>query len=160
MPPDTESGMGGETGGHARGPTAPTSRPTWLVVLSSMTLIYGGLLLVSGLTALRDPASLSRIPSSQPLDPEREVMLRQLVEVSAQVLSAHQLGIRVRAGASVVVALAMLYAAAAAMSRDRRGRTVTLLAAWLGIVYQAGSLPLVIPMAREYGAATHPSWPR
>jgi hypothetical protein len=31
-----------------------------------------------------------------------------------------------------------------------------LIAAWLGIVYQLGSLPVVIPMARDYASATAP----
>src|SRR6185369_8744539 len=52
--------------------------------------------------------------------------------------------------------LLMLYAAAAALSRDRHGRRITLAAAWLGIAYQLGSLPVVIPMARDYAAASAP----
>jgi hypothetical protein len=150
--------IGPGTGGRiAAGRASPPShRPTWLLVLSSITLIYGGLLLVSGLTALRDPSSAARFPVARPLPPEEEALTRQLMTVSAQIVEAHAAGIRGRAAASMVLALLMLYSAAAALSRDRRGRTVTLIAAWLGIVYQLGSLPVVIPIARDYAAASAP----
>ena len=135
---------------------APKSRPTWLVVLSSLTLIYGGLLLVSGLSAIRDPIAAARLPIYQAMAPAQEALARQLASAGLQVVLGHLVGIRLRAAGSLVLALALLYSAAAALSRDRHGRTVTLLAAWLGIVYQLGSLPVVIPIARDFAAATAP----
>lgn len=138
-----------------RKPSPPSSRPTWLVVLSSVMLIYGGLLLVASLNTLRDPLAAARIPTSQTLPPERVALNKQLAEVGTQILTGHLRSIRIRAVASLLVAAAMLYAAAAALSRDRHGRTVTLGAAWLGIVYQLGTLPLVIPLARD-NAVTAP----
>lgn len=138
------------------GPLPPSARPTWLLVLSSIMLIYGGLLLVSGLTALRDPVSAVRMPVGQALPPERQALARQLSDTGARVIARHVGGIRVRAVASLVVALLMLYAAAAAMSRDRHGRRVTLVAAWFGIAYQLGTLPLVVPIVREYASESAP----
>ncbi|HEX3693851.1 MAG TPA: hypothetical protein VH374_00570 [Polyangia bacterium] len=135
---------------------APKGRPTWLVVLSSLTLAYGGLLLVSGLSALQDPIAAARLPVTQAMAPAQEVLARQLADTGLQILTGHLLGIRLRAAGSLVLAMALLYAAAAALSRDRHGRTVTLLAAWLGIIYQVASLPVVIPIARDYAAATAP----
>ena len=64
--------------------------------------------------------------------------------------------IRGRAVASTLLALLMLYAAAAALARDRNGRTATLVAAWFGIVYQLASLPFMIPIAEDYAAASAP----
>jgi hypothetical protein len=143
-------------GARARRPSPPSHRPTWLLVLSSITLIYGGLLLVSGLTALRDPASAARFPATRAMAPDEEALTRELMAVNGEIVARHARGIRGRAAASAVLALLMLYSAAAALSRDRNGRTVTLLAAWLGIAYQLGSLPVVIPIATDYAAATGP----
>jgi hypothetical protein len=78
------------------------------------------------------------------------------VTVGGEIVSRHSGAIRGRAAASMVVALFMLYSAAAALSRDRHGRTATLIAAWLGIAYQVGTLPLVIPIASDYAAASSP----
>jgi hypothetical protein len=144
------------SGGSARGPSRPSYRPTWLLVLSSITLVYGGLSLVSGLTALRDPSSAARLPMAQPLPPAEEALTNQLIAVNTQVVAWHARGIRGRAAASVALALLMLYSAAAAFSRDRHGRTAMLMAGWLGIIFQVGSLPVVIPIARDYATASAP----
>jgi hypothetical protein len=153
MPP---LGTGRAGGLAAGGPSAPSHRPGWLLVLSSVTLIYGGLMLVSGLTALRDPSSAAKFPITRPLAPEEEAMTRELVTISGEIVARHAGAIRGRAAASTLLALLMLYSAAAALSRDRHGRTATLVAAWLGIVYQVASLPLVIPIARDYAEASAP----
>lgn len=137
-------------------PVPPPSRPTWLVLLSSLTLIYGGLLLVSGLTALRDPQAAARIPVTKPLPPAEEAFSRQLANVGTTVVAAHKTRIRGRAAASVVLALVMLYAAASTLSRDRHGRRVTLAAAWLGIAYQLASLPVVLALASDYARVSAP----
>jgi hypothetical protein len=136
--------------------SAPTHRPPWLLILSSITLVYGGLLLVSGLIALRNPASAARFPMAHPLAPEEEAMTRELIAVNADIVTRHAGAIRARAGASTLLALLMLYAAAAALSRDRNGRAATLIAAWLGIVYQVASLPLLIPIAEDYARTSAP----
>jgi hypothetical protein len=138
------------------GPSAPTHRPPWLLILSSITLIYGGLMLVSGLTALRNPAAAAKFPMTRPLAPEEEALTRELMAVSSEIVGRHSGAIRTRAAISMVVALFMLYSAAAALSRDRHGRTATLIAAWLGIAYQVGTLPLVIPIASDYAQSSAP----
>ncbi|HET6281536.1 MAG TPA: hypothetical protein VFH73_11225 [Polyangia bacterium] len=119
-----------------------------------MTLVYGGLMLVSGLTVLRDPMVAVRMPVGQAMP--ADALKRQLAEAGAPVIVRHQRAIRARAAASLVLGLLMLYAAAATLSRDRHGRTATLTAAWLGIVYQIGTLPLVVPIAREYAVEVAP----
>src|SRR5664279_5775151 len=143
-------------GAGGPGPSAPTHRPAWLLILSSITLFYGGLMLVSGLTALRNPASAARFPVTRPLAPEEEALTNELVAVSTEIVARHAGAIQGRAAASMALALLMLYSAAAALSRDRHGRRATLIAAWLGIIYQVGSLPLVIPIANDYAAASAP----
>ncbi len=149
-------GPGADGPAARRAASAPTHRPPWLLILSSITLVYGGLLLVSGLIALRNPASAAKFPIARPLAPEEEAMTRELIAVNADIVARHSGAIRVRAGASTLLALLMLYAAAAALSRDRNGRAATLIAAWLGIVYQVASLPMLIPIAEDYATTSAP----
>lgn len=128
----------------------PSHRPTWLVMLSSMTLVYGGLLLVSGLTVLRDPQAAARMPDVHPHTPAQEQVAKRLGAVKAEIVARHTRAARVQAVVSLAVALVMLYAAASTLSRDRNGRRVTMLAAWLGIAYQIATIPLVLPTALDY----------
>ena len=53
--------------GTAPGPIAPTHRPRWLLVLSSVTLMYGGMLLISGLGDLRNPTAAAKLPMARPM---------------------------------------------------------------------------------------------
>jgi hypothetical protein len=139
-----------------RRPRSPDHRPLWLVVLSSLTLIYGGVLLVLSLDALREPQAAPHFHASRAMTPAEEEIARRLVDVGVRVANAHARAIRGNAAASVPVALLMLLAAAATMSRDRRGRQVALAAGWTGIVYQIGTLPLALPVVRDYAAQAAP----
>jgi hypothetical protein len=105
---------------------------------------------------LRDPTSAVRLPVNHALSPAEEALAKEIAAIDLQIVEAHAHTIRGRAAASMGLALLMLYAAAAALSRDRRGRTITLIAAWAGIVYHLGSLPVVLPIARDYAAACGP----
>lgn len=135
---------------------SPEHRPPWLVLLSSFTLVYGGVMLVSGLDALRDPRAATHFPLRQALTPAQEELLRQIVDVGARIAAVHARAIRANAAAALPVGLLLLFAAAATMSRDRRGRQVTLAAAWAGIAYQLVSLTLTFPLIREYARAAAP----
>jgi hypothetical protein len=143
----------------ALGPRAaksPERRPPWLVLLSSFTLVYGGVMLVSGLDALRDPRAATHFPLRQALTPAQDELLRQIVEVGTRIAAAHAHAIRANAVAALPVGLLLLFAAAATMSRDRRGRQVTLAAAWASIVYQLASLMLTLPLIRAYAREAAP----
>ncbi len=140
----------------APGPSAPTHRPRWLLVLSSVALMYGGMLLIGGLGDLRNPTAGAKLPIARPMAPEEEALTRELIAVNAAIVARHATALRGRAAASTLLALLMLYSAAAALSRDRYGRRATLLAAWLGIAYQLGGLPVVIPIAEDYAATSAP----
>jgi hypothetical protein len=135
---------------------APDHRPPWLVLLASLTLIYGGVLLVSSLEALRDPRTAAHLPVTRAMTPAEEEIARQLVDVGTRVAVAHARSIRGNAAASLPVALLMLFAAAAALSRDRRGRQIALVAAWTGIVYQLATLALTFPIVRDYATEAAP----
>ena len=135
---------------------SPEHRPPWLVLLSSFTLIYGGVMLVSGLDALRDPRAATHFPTRQALTPTQEELLRQIVDVGAGIAATHARAIRANAAGALPVGLLLLFAAAATMSRDRRGRQVTLAAAWASILYQLVSLALTLPLIRQYAREAAP----
>jgi hypothetical protein len=120
------------------------------VLLSALTLVYGGVLLVSGLETLRDPKAATHMPMTRAMTPTEDEVARQIVDVGARITSEHVRSIRGNAAASLPVALLMLLAAAATMSRDRRGRQIALAAAWTGIAYQLGTLALTYPIVRDY----------
>jgi hypothetical protein len=126
------------------------------VLLSSLTLMYGGFLLVSSLETLRDPHAQAHLPVTRALTPAEDEIARQLADVSARVTTAHVRSIQGNAAASLPVALLMLFAAAATLSRDRRGRDVALAAAWIGIAYQVGTLVLTLPIVRDYATQASP----
>jgi hypothetical protein len=125
-------------------------------VLSSLILLYGGLLLVWGLSTLRDPMAAARAPPPRVFKSTDEAFDKQLVAANVRAVQGHQRSLRLLATGAVVVALVMLYAAAAALSRDRRGRAVALAAAWLGIGYQLASLPVYLPIAHDYAEVSTP----
>ena len=149
-------GIAGPGAAPRRRAQPPAHRPLWLVLLSSLTLIYGGMLLVSSLETLRDPRAGTHLPATRAMTPAEEALAKQLVEIGARVTAAHAGTIRVNAAASLPVALLMLFAAAATMARDRRGRQVALAAAWTGIAYQLGTLALTFPLVRDYARQAAP----
>jgi hypothetical protein len=125
-------------------------------VLSAVTLMYGGMLLIGGLGDLRSPTASAKLPMARPMAPQEEALTRELIEVNTAIVARHARPIRGRAAASTVLALLLLYSAAAALSRDRHGRAATLTAAWLGIAFWLGSLPVVLPIAQDYAAKSAP----
>jgi hypothetical protein len=139
-----------------RRPRSPDHRPPWLLLLASLTLVYGGVLLISSLDTWRDPRAMTHVPPTRTLTPAEDDLARQLAEVNTRVASAHVRTIRGNAAASLLVALVMLLAAAATLSRDRRGRAIVLAAAWTGIAYQLGTLWLTFPIVRDYAREAAP----
>jgi hypothetical protein len=126
------------------------------VLLSMLTIIYGGVLLIWSLEALRNPHPTTALPVTHAMTPAEEEIARQLADVGARVANAHARSLRGNAAASLPVALLMLFAAAATLSRDRRGRQVALAAAWTGIVYQIASLVLTLPFVNDLSAQAAP----
>jgi len=138
---------------------APTHRPTWVAVLCSMMLLYAGFSLVFGLMKLRRPTLVLEGGITQVADSQAAMEARQ--RLSAARLAAvqpRQTAVRVEAGVEIAVSLLALYAAAAVLSRDRHGRTLTLAVAGLGIAYQLGTSLLYLPMLRTF--AEHGGDPR
>jgi hypothetical protein len=139
-----------------RRPRPPDHRPAWFVLLGLLTLAYGGRMLVSSLETWRDPTAAAHLPPTRALTPAEEEIARQIETASQRVAVTHARTMRVAAVVSVPVALLLLFASAATLSRDRRGRAATLLAAWAGIAYQLAALWLTIPLARDLAREAAP----
>jgi hypothetical protein len=147
-PRDDETSRAPEAPG-ARRPKAPDHRPTWLVLLAALTLLHGGRMLTSAIETWQDPAATVRIPPTRAMTPAEEEVMQEIRATSKRVALARASALRADAATALPVALVLLFAAAAALSRDPRGRAVTLAAAWLGIVHQLASLWLRFPVMRE-----------
>jgi hypothetical protein len=154
--PDAPGASGAPEAPERRRAKSPDHRPTWLILLSALTLLYGGSLLVSSLDGLGHPHSSARPPIPRALTPAEEVLARQIADVDARVAGEHARALRGKAIASLPVGLVMLFAAAAMMSRDRRGRALALGAAWLGIAYQLATACLTYPVLRDFARAGAP----
>ena len=132
---------------------SPKYRPTWLVLLSTLMLLAGGYSLVAGLLKLRNPATILMVGASDTADSQAEVDLdRQLAEARSAAVGPHRTGLRIEAGAEVALALFTLYATAAVLARDLRGRALSLAVGGLGIVYQLAVLPLYLSVSQAFAA--------
>jgi hypothetical protein len=130
---------------------APTYRPTWVLVLSSVMLLAGGYSLVAGLLKLRDPSVVLTVGNSDPSGSEAEVQLnRKLTAARAAAVLPHRNRVRTEAVVEILLALFTLYATAAVVSRDRHGRGLTLAVGGLGIAYQIGTLPVYLSLMHDY----------
>jgi hypothetical protein len=152
-----------------------TGRPTWVIVLTSLMLLFAAQLFFTALTTLNALRLRARTPSSSvssspPLSvappvaasssfgtPE-EQLARELGAASAALDRAHPDAMRAHALARLALALVLFYAVASVFSYDRRGRKVALLAGWLGILYHVGNALFFIFVIRETFLALAPGW--
>jgi len=120
-----------------------------LVLAVTMTL-FGGQTLIEGLLTVRDPKALVRLASqTQVRSPLEEESQRKLEPIRDAIVDRHRLALRVDAWASIGLGAFVLYAAAAALARDRNGRRLAMLTAALGVVFFVGSVLLWVRMFRE-----------
>src|SRR5687767_2581552 len=108
-------------------------RPTWVVVLAVAMLAFGGHLLMSSLSIVR---GLTAQPAA--VEPAAEAMARDVRAMSRALDQSNPLAVRVNMASKIVLALLLLFAVAAVLSSDARGRLATLIAAWAGIAYHIG----------------------
>jgi hypothetical protein len=136
---------------------APTHRPTWLTVLTSTMLIYGGLTLIGALVTLREPRAVPVMALENVARASDQAETAQKMDaLSDAIVARYRSAVRAGAIISIGVALLTLYAVAAIVSRDRNGRMLALVTGWTGIAYQLGSLPLGVKMARQTAAGGAP----
>jgi len=127
----------------------PSHRPFWVTAMASMMLLYGGVTMVSALFTLREPRAASVVAIENVAPSADHPELKQKLDViNDLILTEYRQVIRAGALISIGVALFTLYAVAAILSRDRHGRLLALAAGAVGIVYELGSLPYGVAMAR------------
>jgi hypothetical protein len=128
-----------------------------LVVLALLMLMHGGLSLIGALTNLRDPKLLATVSLGNATEtPEQMVVKQKLLTITQGILLGHHEAIRAVTLAAIALALVTLYAVAAILSRDKHGRRLALVTAWLIIAYQLGSLPVFLRIARDHATQSAP----
>jgi hypothetical protein len=142
--------MTGHPTGQSPHAQAPTHRPVWLLVLGGLMVVVGADALRGGVRMLRDPEQALRVHFYDTVRSDAELdQRRQLAAGRAAAVAAHRTTVRIAAASEVLLALFTLAAAAAVLSRDRRGRALALGVALLGIGYQLATLPLKIELSRD-----------
>lgn len=131
---------------------APTHRPTWVLILSSLMLVTSGSSLAFGLMRVQDPTTALPMDSAAKVnDTEAELQLSQRVAaLRTATVTPHRRALRVDAIAEIALALFGLYATAAVLARDRHGRRLALAVGVAVIVYRLGSLPIYLALMRDY----------
>jgi hypothetical protein len=128
---------------------APRQRPTWVTLMASMMLLYGGMTLVSALFTLREPRAAAVVAIENVAQSSTQPELQQKLDgINGVILARYRSTIRTGAFISICVALYTLYAVAAILSRDRHGRLLALGVGGIGIAYELGGLPYGVAMAR------------
>jgi hypothetical protein len=136
----------------ARGP-----RPTWVVVLAMAMMVFGGHLLTGGVSILRaipEQSGAVEPPTGNPT-------LDDVRAVRASFALTHPTAVKLNALSKLALALLLLYAVAAVFSSDRRARTATMVAAWVGIGYHVGDALFLFFVVRKGMVAAAPmlaSW--
>lgn len=109
--------------------------------------------MVAGLLKLRDPAVVLTVGTNDTLGSDAQVELsRRLAAARAAAVLPHKNTVRAEAVFEILLALFTLYATAAILARDRNGRALALGVGALGIAYQIGTLPVYVPLMRDYAA--------
>jgi hypothetical protein len=103
-----------------------------VVVLAVAMLLFGGNLLMGGISRLRGAGAAGGSTAFT------QSVLKDLQAVTQSTAEAHPVAVRVNAVSKVVLGLLLLFAVAAVFSADRRARTAALVAAWVGIGYHLG----------------------
>jgi hypothetical protein len=142
-------------------PQLPAQRPTWMVVLASLMVVFAFHLFLGGLDELTGgpPHIAERASSGAPVakgSPEATEALRRAL-ASARA-AANPTLLRIRGASNLVFAALLVFAVAAIATRDRRGRPVALLAAWVGVGYHVLGAALFIAVERSGLLATGNEW--
>jgi hypothetical protein len=154
--PGAPKGPGGQSG-----PATP--RPTWVVVLTSLMLLFAAQLFFSGLSSLRvlrEPPTATSVLTptervAQAMSPE-DALVRELSEVTVD--RGHPGATTAHAAAQLMMALLVLFVVAAIFLGDPRGRSAALLVGWLGIVYNLGNAVFLMTVVRAGVLALAPTW--
>jgi hypothetical protein len=128
-----------------------------MLLLAATMMLFGGQTFIEGLLTVRDPKAIVRlVGNTQVRSPLEEESQRKLEPIQDSIVARYRLALRVDAVASIGLGLFVLYAAAAALARDRNGRRLALLTGVFGFAFFSSSLLLWLRMARETVEAAGP----
>jgi hypothetical protein len=133
----------------------PESRPTWVVILALAMLVFGGRLLLDGVSQLSKPRP-DRVLDQPGASAQVAEDLRALGESLARAYREHPVAVRVNAASKVVMGVLLLFAVAAVFASDPRARRAAMLAAWVGIAYQVGDVVFQLKILRKGMVAAAP----
>lgn len=136
-------------------------RPTWVVVLAMAMMAFGGHLLTGGLSILRglgasEVTMPAAVPSGDAAAEASAVASRDLAAVARSAGREHPWAVRGIAAAKVSLGLLLLFAVAAVLTWDPRGRMAVLIAAWAGIAYHIGDALFLFLVVRKGVVAAAP----
>jgi len=128
-----------------------------MLLLAATMMLFGGQTFIEGLLPVRDPKAIVRlVGNTQVRTPLEEESQRKLEPIRDAIVDRHRLALRVDAWASIGLGAFVLYAAAAALARDRNGRRLALVTAVLGVVFFMSSVFLWVRMAKDTVDAAGP----
>lgn len=137
-------------------------RPTWMALLTLAMLVFGGHLLLNGLSVLRGsraaPAAASggnvaavETASSQ------EALFGQMQAATRALAQSHPWAVRLNAASKVALGALLLFAVAAVYTSDPRGRRAAMIAGWAGIVHHLGDAVFLFLVVRKVIVAAAPA---
>ncbi len=150
--------------------TKPVQRPTWVVVLAMAMMVFGGHLLMGGLTTMRTLSAASRVP--EVITGVEGSLAGDLRAVSLVLDQSNPVAVRANVASKLVMALLLLFAVATVWASDPRGRWAVLFTAWAGIAYHLAdavflyvvvrkgfiaAAPMLVSLANQRGVAAPPT---
>ena len=131
--------------------TGRQRRPRWMGFFTILMFVLGASLFIGGID------DLYRLATGKPqvlqldgsLDPQQDVYLRSQVVLDNELCRHHPRVMAVPTVARLMLGLAYLFAVAAVVSRDPRGRRACLLAGWLGAAASAGNAAFLLLWVRK-----------
>jgi hypothetical protein len=133
---------------------APPPRPRWMVVLVALMLVSGARLFLSALMTLQTLQGRPTTVAVEPLSAVDDEALSRTFEAAMD--RAYPRAAATYAAAKLVVALMLLFAVAAVLTHDRRGRRAAMIAAWAGILYNVGNAAFMLIVVRRGALAAAP----
>lgn len=126
-------------------------RPRWMTFFTILMFLLGARLFLGSIDdlyrlATGKPEVLSLDGSR---DPQQDALLRAQVVLDNQLFRHRPSIMALHTAVRLVVGLVYLFAVAAVMSRDARGRRACLAAGWMGLVAAAGNVMFIVLWVRR-----------
>jgi hypothetical protein len=122
------------TGARGPLPRAPQHRPTWLVLVAALMLMSATRLGLSGLLTLTGNGGGAGGSNALVVSPE-EAAAKAVESAMQRVEQSHGRAVKAHACIQVGIALLVLLVVSSVFTLDPRGRSMALVAGWVGVAY-------------------------